>query len=166
MTILPVVIASEAKQSSLLFALDCRVAALLAMTLLSAGCASSNGDEIEACRGFLQGGLRSPSTYQEFSVQVSDGEDIGQFDRRNVFIEYDAANAFGTPIRGTQLCSFEIDKKTKKLVYKAKPAAVLSSVDRTLGRGDGGCCVPYKELDPNDPAANMTFLDNNMDAGQ
>ena len=151
------VIASEAKQPSLRKALDCRVAALLAMTLAISGCSDENGSAIEACRDFVKGGLRSPSTYEEVSSSVSDGEDVGQHDRRNVFIEYDAANAFGTPVRSTQLCSFEIDKATRKLVRDASTSGTLAKADRVLGRGDGSCCVPYREPVPGAADSNITM---------
>lgn len=62
------------------------------------------------CEKYLLEKLRSPSTYKRIEVSstaVPYETPIEQM----VFIEYDAANAYGTPIRGRQLCKFPIKNK-------------------------------------------------------
>lgn len=89
-------------------------------------------EEVAACRIFAQGGLRSPATYAEarqriYTNSATETElrrdyfagDLDELDRlslervrghdlsiRTVFLEYDASNAFGTPVRGLTGCAF------------------------------------------------------------
>lgn len=81
---------------------------------------ASEGWEIAACEDFLKEGLKSSSTYRRGNVTTRDeavtaariAELTGRQPRgsealglRTVVIEYDAGNAFGTPIRGASRCA-------------------------------------------------------------
>lgn len=88
------------------------------IALLLAGC---EGREIAACEDYVKYGLRSPSTYGRVNVTTRDepvtGPRIAELGGREprggqslalrtVTIEYDAQNAFGTPIRSAAQCGF------------------------------------------------------------
>ena len=142
-------------------------------------------EEVRACRVFTQAQLRSPSTYSEvssnsFDRPVTEAElrqryaaeredEMGrlllsvahghQLQLRTVMLEHDAANAYGTPIRGTGLCEFLlIDGRiwgTGSLESRARTAASMiqsRQLAETLNNrelrdlvrrhGDGlDCCV-------------------------
>ena len=88
------------------------------MALVLAGCEAR---EIAACEDYVKDGLRSLSTYRRVSVasrdeaataariielggrQLRGGQSLAL---RTVTIEYDAQNAFGTPIRNAAQCGF------------------------------------------------------------
>jgi hypothetical protein len=53
----------------------------------------------EMCEAALKSFLRSPSTYEAADV-------VGGSGSPRMFIRYDAANAFGTPVRGSASCVF------------------------------------------------------------
>ncbi|MEA3033983.1 MAG: hypothetical protein QOH86_1999 [Sphingomonadales bacterium] len=101
--------------------------------LVLAGCGGGE-PEIAACEQFTKSGLRSPATYRRAEVKTVDekvtpeellsrrgdrpddparqlfldaykGDNLGV---RNVIISYDADNAYGTPIRGQQICMFQL----------------------------------------------------------
>ena len=145
---------------------------LLAMTLAAGACSKPNDDAIAACEKFIQGSLRSPSTYAKVSSKVSDqpitaedlalyqlpkGSSSGPASVRTVFIEYDAANAYGTPVRGTEKCDFLlVDAKNERYSSEPSTAATLASADRTLGKGDG-CCLPPLTPEANEVFGNMTL---------
>lgn len=84
---------------------------LVAVAVLT-GCNPAKDVAVEACESFAKSRLRSPSTYKQISVDYSgvtfesDGRKV-----KMVNVEYDAANAYGTPIRGEQMCLFEVDNK-------------------------------------------------------
>lgn len=63
--------------------------------------------EIKQCEEYIIAKLRSPSTYKrvEASGLRSPGE---KPERYMVQIKYDAANAYGTPIREVQFCAFNL----------------------------------------------------------
>lgn len=85
--------------------------------LLLAGCGQ---EDVEACEEFLKGGLRSPATHRQVSVRTYNAPitkqqataigarvyDDRPLTLRKVFIDYDADNAFGTPVRGIEMCAF------------------------------------------------------------
>lgn len=54
---------------------------------------------LEACDEKIKQDLRSPSSYTRISADSSDSEDV-----ISVFIEYDAANAYGTLVRERVYC--------------------------------------------------------------
>src|SRR5688500_18848846 len=76
--------------------------------------------EFTVCEELIENGLRSPATYQLARLETFDepitkqqltsigGRSYGDaaLTLRKVFIEYDAANAYGTPIRGAEMCAF------------------------------------------------------------
>ncbi|MBX9729692.1 MAG: hypothetical protein K2X59_00040 [Sphingomonas sp.] len=138
--------------------------AILAMVGVPVGgCQKIEGwrkPEVAACRSFVSGGLRSPSTYSEIEARSERGKDGDGNPMATVTISYDAANAYGTPVRGAQICYFAISKDGK---FSPEPsvATALASADRALGQNNGGsCCIPPTKEDPNDPAANITMADN------
>lgn len=140
---------------------------------------------VTACRVYIQASLRSPATYQEATQRTFDrsiaqaqlrseyfpapqseldrlhlaGLDGRSLAIRTVFLEYDAANAYGTPIRGISACEFLlVDGQVRgagSLESKARSAALAEDTARlaeTLGneelrrlsrrRGTGlPCCV-------------------------
>jgi hypothetical protein len=57
-----------------------------------------------SCKAELMSTLRSPSTYVEISRRSFRA--VHAPFHWWVSIEYDAANAYGTPIRGTQICVY------------------------------------------------------------
>lgn len=63
---------------------------------------STNQDPLEliACEHAVMALLKSPATYKR--------ADIVQQETR-IFLNYDAANAFGTPMRGLAICDFKMD---------------------------------------------------------
>jgi hypothetical protein len=85
---------------------------MIAICAILTGCNPAKDAAVGACESFVKDRLRSPSTYKQISVDYSgvrfesNGRDV-----RMVNIKYDAANAYGTPIRGDQQCMFEVDKK-------------------------------------------------------
>lgn len=87
-------------------------------------CSPTKDAAINACEVFIKERLRSPSTYKQVGVDYSgvtfksQGRDV-----RMVTIEYDAANAYGTPIRNDQQCLFEVDSKGN---YTEDPAHAAS----------------------------------------
>lgn len=95
----------------------------IALSTLS-GCSPNKDAAINACEIFIKERLRSPSTYKQVGVDYSgvtfksQGRDV-----RMVGIEYDAANAYGTPIRGDLQCLFEVDSKGN---YTEDPAQAAS----------------------------------------
>ncbi|MFA7595899.1 MAG: hypothetical protein WCY92_06045 [Novosphingobium sp.] len=94
-----------------------------------AGCNSAQNAAVGACEAFIKERLRSPSTYKQIGVDYSgvsfksEGRDV-----RMVTVEYDAANAFGTPIRGNQQCVFEVDK-SGNFAENPDHAARMAAID-------------------------------------
>jgi hypothetical protein len=106
-----------------------RIPSLLLLLMLS-GCNSVQKQAVQACEVFIREGLRSPSTYQRASV-----DDLGpafEHEGRRVkmiTVEYDAANAYGTPVRGSQQCVFEVNDKgafVDDLEHAARMASIGS----------------------------------------
>ena len=77
-------------------------AVVLVFALLLGAC---DGPEIKVCEDYILAKLRSPSTYKRIEV---DGINVPYEnpDRYHLSITYDAANAYGTPVRETQSCVF------------------------------------------------------------
>jgi hypothetical protein len=71
------------------------------MALVS--CSAFENPALEDCERYIQGKLRSPSTYKRTSWS---GSAMKNGDEYWVSVQYDAANAYGTPVRDTQLCQF------------------------------------------------------------
>ena len=113
---------------------------LVAMLPVTIGSCSEIKDwrhpEIAACRSYIQAGLRAPSTYSEQSNSTAETSD-GSI--RTVSIVYDAANAFGTPIRGAEQCKFSANPSNGKIVGDPNFSATMAKADRALG-GQNGCC--------------------------
>ena len=71
------------------------------------GCSLVEPAEWGACRSYLESKLKAPSTLKVIKTSSVDVP-YPNPTYKAVSIEYDAANAFGTPIRGTQTCSFPL----------------------------------------------------------
>ncbi|HEX8573999.1 MAG TPA: hypothetical protein VF759_14740, partial [Allosphingosinicella sp.] len=75
------------------------------LPIILCGCNPVQSQAVQACEVFIKERLRSPSTYKRISGDAlgpafeNDGRRV-----KMVTIEYDAANAYGTPIRGSQQC--------------------------------------------------------------
>jgi hypothetical protein len=85
-----------------------RCIGLVASAALMPGCAErAQNEAITVCEGEILKSLRSPSTYKQIQASVSPPE----FEPKVwvVSISYDAANAFGTPVRGGYLCAFKAE---------------------------------------------------------
>jgi hypothetical protein len=122
--------------------------AILFVLILS-GCQQNAA--ISACETFIKERLRAPSTYKKISDDgVSSAFEFDGKTIKMVTIEYDAANAYGTPIRESQQCTFEVDKSgsfvEKDLGHAARMASIGSDPDY------GSCCVAdNKNRLPDDP---------------
>jgi hypothetical protein len=130
-----------------------------ALTVVLSGCSMAGGQpEVTACEEFIKSALRSPSTFKSVSSKSSDSKSGDGKGVREIFIEYDAANAFGTPIRGSQICTFDlVDGK----VLNPDVAVTFAKSDRVLGMGDGSCCqtkAPTSENSAMDPKADSLDL--------
>lgn len=85
---------------------------LLGVALVGlAGCDALEPAGVRECEDYVIAKLRSPSTYKRISRQVTHINPANPSDIKNptevwVTIEYDAANAYGTPIRDRQTCQF------------------------------------------------------------
>ncbi len=67
-----------------------------------AGC-SAEKPEVEDCERYLMPKLKAPATYKRV-----EGKSYVDGKVAKVFITYDAANSYGTPIRGIQMCQYPI----------------------------------------------------------
>lgn len=89
-----------------------RAAALIVglFGLSISGCDALTSNEEHAfrvCEGYVKEGLRSPSTYSRVKA-ISNIPRQGS-GVRTVHLEYDADNAFGTPVRGYEMCAFKVN---------------------------------------------------------
>jgi hypothetical protein len=116
---------------------------ILITAIFLSGCNTAEDSAVRACETFIKERLRSPSTYKKISDDglgpsfKSDGRDV-----KMVVIEYDAANAYGTPIRGTQQCLFEVDKSGKFLDQDLEHAATMASIGAESEYAP--CCILQK----------------------
>lgn len=81
-----------------------RACATLALIALI-GCDALLAPEIQDCERYIKAKLRSPSTYQRISAR-STAMPKERPPQVWAVIEYDAANAYGTPIRDMQICTY------------------------------------------------------------
>jgi hypothetical protein len=94
-----------------------------------AGCWSSDSKFVQSCEELLKETLRSPSTYrrvgvverrepiplEDYLAAQKDSEAVKRLYRQQgtqpvrilAAIEYDAANAYGTPVRGAAVCHYD-----------------------------------------------------------
>jgi len=98
----------------------------------------SDKPEVKACEKYVLGGLRSPSTYERVSA-----ESTRVNDQQWVSLVYDAANAYGTPLRETELCKFRIMGDQVAVPHVADPdlARELRRLDESTGRTREPCCL-------------------------
>lgn len=121
---------------------------LLAATVLT-GCGNPFGSaETRACEAFIKGTITSPATYKRAAVHAFDSgitkaalkSEYGPegFDYlpdqglevREVFIEFDMANAFGTPIRQAGTCKFLLADKRLVSTGTALDSTVSAAIAR------------------------------------
>ena len=106
--------------------------------VMAAGCGqSAENDAVSVCEGKILKSLRSPSTYNQIQTSVSPPE----FEPKVwvVAISYDAANAYGTPVRGGYLCAFKADAEGNLPEKTDMELAALTSeldVQNALSAGD------------------------------
>lgn len=85
-----------------------RVIFLSVIACAISGCSAlTQGDEVRVCEAELAKTLRSPSTYSQISASSLPYGDNPRF--WSVSIEYDADNAYGTPVRGHYQCMFKAE---------------------------------------------------------
>jgi hypothetical protein len=68
-------------------------------------CGANENQYVQLCKFAIKETLRSPSTFEAVKV-----EDYSNTNDPAVFIDYDAANAFGTLVRGKARCKFSKDE--------------------------------------------------------
>jgi len=109
------------------------------------GCKNVLADapEIEGCRRFTMDALRSPSTYKEVSSRSERDTGANGVPIKTITLVYDAANVYGTPVRGIQRCDFVLSKDGK-VDGGVDTAIAIASADRALGKSSGTCCLPAK----------------------
>lgn len=66
-------------------------------------CSAMEAPAITDCEDRIKRDLRSPSTYKRIKADTTDMRDERQI---WVSVEYDAANAYGTPIRDSRICKY------------------------------------------------------------
>lgn len=74
------------------------------LLLLLAGCGPDKADPVEACADLAKSYLTAPSTFALISSDLTQTSR----DYAEVFLAFDAANAYGTPIRDYAKCDFQI----------------------------------------------------------
>lgn len=94
--------------ASRLFALMRRALPVPALSMLLTGCSLLDPAAAAKnhCEQLLLGRLASPATYDRKSISAVMSPDQGY-----VSIEYDAANAYGTPVRSEEICMFDTKDK-------------------------------------------------------
>lgn len=81
---------------------------IVALVLLPiAATACSDRPEIAQCEAFILKKLKAPSTYKRITA-TGIGIPYESPKEYSVSIEYDAANAYGVPVRGTQICTYPL----------------------------------------------------------
>lgn len=83
-------------------------ACLLALATGTIAACSGQAEEIRDCEASLLRDLRSPSTYKRIKAETTRLTNKVGAEYQMVEIEYDAANAYGTPIRDTALCAYPV----------------------------------------------------------
>lgn len=114
-----------------------RLTGIICFALPVSACGQANLPEVQDCEANLLGGLKAPSTYKAIK-KTSEGKPADKPDTVLASIEYDAANAYGTPIRSTYSC-----------IYKAK--AGRADISARLYQGDtsddGSTGDPYADME-------------------
>jgi len=109
-------------------------ATVFAAGAIRAACDGPGDAAIKACEVFVKERLRSPSTYQR--IEASSFIEVGG-EHGWASIQYDAANAYGTPIRNQQTCRFATPGgRWPSYQDMAHRARLMAIGDRT-----GICCV-------------------------
>lgn len=98
----------------------------------------ADAPEIEACEKYVLGGLRSPSTYERISA-----ESTRVNDQQWVSLVFDAANAYGAPVRDTEICKFRLEKGLVVVPHVTDPelAVALRRLDELSGLKREPCCL-------------------------
>ncbi|MFO1256258.1 MAG: hypothetical protein U1E37_11420 [Sphingomonadaceae bacterium] len=119
----------------------------LAILVSLAGCDAILSPEIEDCEQQLLRELRAPATYNRIKsdTTVMDHLKPPEF---WVSIKYDAANAFGTPIRGEKICRYALVEGRADLNRPIDVGAPLAGLDspakdiRSAPVGKDGSSIP------------------------
>lgn len=137
---------------------------LVAMCLAGCDALESNDESaVKVCEAFIQDRLKAPATYSRVELTV-EMKQAGQ-PTRDVFISYDAANAYGTPIRSIERCTFDTlpngDFPTPSVmgmgVSNAERAEIMAQVN-SLHRAPGSTPVEPVNCCLLDPDQRETFL--------
>jgi len=125
----------------------------LALPIVACGPASQ--PEVQDCEASLLSGLKAPSTYKAIK-KSSVGKPVDKPTTFLASIEYDAANAYGTPIRSTYSC-----------IYKANAGHADVSVRLYQGdtNDDGHTGDPYTDMERKESIERISKLaDDAMNA--
>ena len=119
-----------------------------------------SGEEraIQACEKYIQGQLRSPSTYKRVGgIQIPPQIERYGDGIRTVIVTYDASNAFGTPVRGSAECAFAVGQDGQfPSAISLESAVSLSEAEsatrRIQGKEDPNhglieCCLSQEDMD-------------------
>lgn len=102
---------------------------LLGVSVL-AGCTPP---EVKNCEGELLTELRSPSTYKRATAQVVE-EPRDAPKEIVVYISYDAANIYGTPVREMKVCRYPA--KNGKPDFATKEAQETADLERQAAEAE------------------------------
>lgn len=122
-----------------------RFGALSVLSVLTAGCTSPTAerqaDLISQCEAHIKRKLRSPSGYAQISAMAAIPNEKSGY--QEVFVTYDAPNAYNAPIRDLEICRFpytEADRKIRPVTkFERKAVADSSSRESWLVPE---CCMP------------------------
>lgn len=85
-----------------------RAVTLLALAVVLSGCDLLESAQVSLCKKAIYDRMRSPSSLKWVDTTVIGGLQNADV-KLTVFLEYDAANAYGTLVRGKGRCVFEPD---------------------------------------------------------
>lgn len=105
-----------------------RLAAGLAISVSLAGCDAILSPEIKDCEQQLLRELRAPATYNRIESDTTAMDHLKPPEFW-VSIKYDAANAFGTPIRGEKICRYALADNRADLHHPIDIGAPLAGLD-------------------------------------
>lgn len=130
-----------------------RLFACMAIAAIVSGCSQSE-DAIKACETNIMSKLRSPSTYKRISGNALVDE---QGHEIHVMIEYDAENAYGTPIREQDFCRFVAPNDNF-----SPERDFLGQVSDSSARGDEICCSVRANREADDAIGKTTDAAENL----
>lgn len=112
---------------------------------------------IEQCENHILGKLKAPSAYKRIKATVAIPDEKKH--RQTVYIDYDAPNAFGVPIRGLEVCDFPyglaeakirpLDDAERNVMARAEVGTEEGAeLDNMLGivSTEPECCMPTEPV--------------------